>query len=110
LPVAGQALIRMQKLLTIWHSNIEKLPTAAPNAPDDDVTYEIARYAIKFFLKYSTRRPSRYAGNPVQAFAIDYYTALTGVERESLDWQIRGVLAEIRGLPRKKARDKPGGK
>jgi hypothetical protein len=51
--VGGTAFIRMQKMLTIWHHRVKKLPRTVPNAPNDDTTYEIVRYAIEFFSEHS---------------------------------------------------------
>jgi hypothetical protein len=56
-PIEGIALVRMQELLTTWHSNLKKLPTTDPNAPKDDLKREIVRHAVRFFLDHSAEKP-----------------------------------------------------
>jgi hypothetical protein len=101
-PTEVIALVRMQELLTTWHSNLKKLPTTASGAPNNDVKLEIARYAVEFFRDHSAKKPSTSPSNPVQKFAVRYSNWVTGEDCKSLDWQIRKVLEEM-GLTAKKS-------
>jgi hypothetical protein len=109
-PISGIALIRMQKLLEAWYRAVQKLPRTEPNAPTDDVTREIVRYAVEFFSGHSAKKPSTYRSNPVQTFAVHFHKWITGVDRESLDWHVREVLEEMGAVSAKRAKSRTVGK
>jgi hypothetical protein len=110
-PVSGTALIRMQALLRAWHDSVKQLRQTQPNAPNDDVTREIVRYAVDFSWRHSAKKPSAYQCNPVQRFAKSFLERITGIKRKkSLNWHIKKVLAEVPASARRNARNAARGK
>jgi len=95
-------MIDIENLLHAWH--VEKIQRRKPGRQRKRDKHAITAHALKFFEKYSPKKPSTASGNPFAEFAKEFYKVVTGAESGGLDRQIRALLSASPSSPRRRSK------